>query len=107
MKDLYQRRPVQVQAVQWTGNNVNEILQMLDIRDNPRLNLWQEPVAKEPHWILQVATDRGTVNLAVSDWLIIAPHGDIAIHDAEEFALLYELAEVEAAPKAIDIMASA
>ena len=99
MKDLYQRRPVQVQAVQWMGDNVNEIMELLDKQSQPRLSLRLAANAKELHWILQVATDGGTVNLVLSDWLIIAPQGDIAIHGSEEFTLLYESAEVNAAPK--------
>jgi len=99
MRELYQRRPVQVRAMQWQGDNINEIMQLFSKQDKPRLNLWIETAANDTYWILQVATDGGTVNLAPSDWLIISPQGDIAIHDAEEFALLYEAAEITASPK--------
>lgn len=77
----YRKKPVEVDAVQWTGNNVDEI------EEFGSLDVWFNENE------LYVITLEGTMKASVGDYIIKGVHGEFYPCKPDIFAKTYE--EVE------------
>jgi hypothetical protein len=80
----YRKRPVQVEAMRFTGDNLSELIQWADDEAEP---------AEGPASELVVETLHGDVRAMVGDWIVRGPAGDIWPVAAHLFDQLYEPVE--------------
>ena len=82
----YIKRPVVIEAVQWTGNNINEV----------RAHSDGSPIHYMGDGQLGITTLEGVMTASPLDWIIRGVKGEIYPCKPDIFAILYE--PVEAAP---------
>ena len=80
----YRKKPVEVEAIQWTGDNaqaVRDFLREATYGWNPARYAWV------------VATLEGNVGVLPGDWIVCGAAGAFSICKPDEFALTYEPVE--------------
>lgn len=80
----YREKPVFVEAVQYTGHNIDSIWVIFGTADI------YGPTETNPDWLI-VATPFGDRNVHVGDWIIKTFKGDLKILDPKNFDARYEL----------------
>lgn len=87
----FRKKPVVIEAVQWTGSNVDEVLAlMLGSHDATR----KDYVVSEGHKILggvlQIHTREGVMDANPNDWIIRGVKGEFYPCKPDIFAATYE-----------------
>ena len=80
----YRKKPVEVEAIQWTGDNaqaIRDFLSEVSYGWNPDRRAWV------------VATLEGNVGVLPGDWIVCGAAGAFSICKPDEFALTYEPVE--------------
>lgn len=94
----YRKRPVIVEAIQWTGDNYAEIVDFLG--DDHFGGAMQGPGFNE----IFVITLEGSIRASLNDWIIRGTKGEHYPCKPDIFAEVYEPADAE--PEAMREMAS-
>lgn len=96
----FRKKPVVIEAVQWTGENLREIICFTDGPPETRTNhagmMWEhydDFVARDG---LKIFTLEGKMDASIGDWIIKGVKGEFYPCKPEIFAATYEA--VEAAP---------
>ena len=79
----YRRRPIEVEAVRWTGDNFDEVAEFVNGEA-----IYQDA---ESNWV--VATPHGAVLADLGDWIVKDVRGQFYPCVDEVFAETYEEAE--------------
>lgn len=79
---LYQTKPEQVEAIQWTGD--------ISVLAEWMTRLGGVPIVLSPLPSVTVQTQRGNVVADVGDWIVRGPGGDFWPCAQAEFAAKYE-----------------
>ena len=80
----YRKKPVVIEAVQWTGKNLNEIFEFIPIE------------YLDAHTIegsLEIHTLEGTIIASINDWIIKGVQGEFYPIKPDIFEETYELVE--------------
>jgi len=86
----YKKKPVIIDAIQWDGSNVNEILGFVDHLDIRMSNHTVGDVVKTE---LYINTLEGTMHASEGDWIIKGVHGEFYPCKPDIFEETYEPAE--------------
>jgi hypothetical protein len=81
----YRKTPVVIEAVQWTGDNIDEIWAAFGAGDV------YGPTETNPDW-LKITTLEGEMRANVGDWIIRGVAGELYPCKPEIFARTYEAA---------------
>ncbi|MEU4225816.1 hypothetical protein AB0F17_16100 [Nonomuraea sp. NPDC026600] len=82
----FRKRPVEIEAVQWTGDNVNELWDAFSAE-----NIYG-PTEKNPDWLI-ITTLEGDMRANVGDWIIKGVQGELYPCKPDIFEATYEAAE--------------
>ena len=79
----FRKKPVEVEAVQWTGSNINELWDVFSAE-----NIYG-PTEKNPDWLI-IATLEGDMRANVGDWIIQGVKGELYPCKPDIFDATYE-----------------
>lgn len=86
----YRKKAVVIEAVQWKGDNVAEILEFVNHNDIRVTSCESEGVQKEE---LYINTLEGTMHASENDWIIKGAHGEFYPCKPDIFEETYEPVE--------------
>ena len=86
----YKKKPVIIEAVQWTGDNVSEILDFVNHLD---IQMTNHDVGGEVKTELYINTLEGSMHASEGDWIIKGVHGEFYPCKPDIFEETYEPAE--------------
>jgi len=89
----YRKKPVVIDAIQWTGNNLKEIINFTGLHESANKWTWQEYEKIVNEKGLKIFTLEGTMNANIGDWIIRGVKGEFYPCKPEQFELLYVKAE--------------
>lgn len=81
----FRKKPVVIEAVQWTGDNIEEIDQLADKADVPTI--------LHKNGMLYIRTLEGTMEGSMGDWIIKGVQGEMYPCKPDVFAATYERVE--------------
>lgn len=90
MVKQYRKRPVVIEAVEWTGNNLREVIDFIGLHPSAIKWTWseyEEVVRKDG---LKIFTLEGTHMATIGDFIIKGVHGEAYPCKPDIFALTYE-----------------
>ena len=94
----FRKKPVVIEAIQWTGKNLRQIICFTDGPPETRTNhagmMWEsyeDLVARDG---LKIFTLEGKMDASIGDWIIKGVKGEFYPCKPEIFAATYEAAEV-------------
>ena len=96
---FFRKRPVVIEAILWTGNNLAEVIKFTDGR-NPETKgnhagmMWEQYVDLVQKDGLKIFTLEGAMSASIGDWIIKGVHGEFYPCKPDIFDKTYE--EVEA-----------
>ena len=82
----YRKKPVVIEAVQWSGNNLNEIL---DFMKDKQPNYYEDDEKK----LLTIQTLEGNMIASVDDYIVKGMWGEFYICKPDIFEQTYEVVE--------------
>jgi len=88
--ELYCKKPVVVEAIQWTGDNLKEIISFTGLNDSAKRWTWEEyeqVVAKEG---LKIFTLEGSLIAPIGWWIIKGIKGEFYPCDPDIFEMTYK-----------------
>jgi hypothetical protein len=80
MPNTFRKKPVEIQAVLWNGDNVDEVMDFMGWRN----------AAHDERRGLQIHTLEGTHSASVGDWIIQGVKGEFYPCKPDIFAATYE-----------------
>lgn len=80
---LYRKKPVVIEAIQWTGANINEVLDFMKWRN----------ASHDKHTGLVIHTLEGNHNASHGDFIIKGVHGEFYPCKPDIFEKTYEVVE--------------
>lgn len=86
----YRKRPVVIEAVQWTGDNLREVIKFTGLHPSAEKWAWEEyeeVVAEEG---LKIFTAEGPLMASVGDWIIRGVRGEVYPCKPQIFEETYE-----------------
>jgi hypothetical protein len=93
MIQKFRKKPVIIEAVQWTGGNLEEIIRFVGLHESAQKWTWEEyqkVVATEG---LKIFTLEGKMSASIGDYIIKGVKGECYPCKPDIFATTYELAE--------------
>lgn len=91
----FRKKPVVIEAVQWTGNNLREVIAFTGIHMSAREWTWQEFEEVVVNKGLKIFTLEGPLKAAVGDWVIKGVKGECYPCKPDVFEQTYEPVEDE------------
>jgi hypothetical protein len=82
----YRKRPIVIDAIQWTGDNINQIWGAFGATD------LYGPTEKNPTWII-IGTLEGEMRADLGDWIIRGVKGELYPCKPDIFDATYEPAD--------------
>ena len=89
----YRKKPVVIEAFQWTGENLKEIIAFTGLHESAKKWTWkqyEEVVAAEG---LKIFTLEGKMNADIDDWIIKGVKGEFYPCKPDIFEATYEKVE--------------
>jgi len=86
----YKKKPVIIEAIQWTGDNVSEILDFVNHLD---IQMTNHAVGDEVKTELYINTLEGSMHASEGDWIIKGVHDEFYPCKPDIFEETYEPAE--------------
>jgi len=97
MGRLYRKKPVVIEAVQWTGENLAEVISFTDGPPDTRTHhagmMWEQYVDLVAREGLKIFTLEGTMLADIGDWIIKGVKGEFYPCKPDIFAATYEAVE--------------
>ena len=93
----YRKKPVVIEALQWTGENLHEVISFTG--KHPKFNEWFEDWkdyanrVKADGDVFKILTLEGTMSANPGDWIIKGIKGEFYPCKPDIFAATYEVAE--------------
>lgn len=88
MNPTHKRVPIEIEALQWTGDNILQVEAFLSGTPHMitpcHLNFSPAP------FYVDIYTKKGLVPSKVSDYFIKEPNGDLDVYSEKDFKKLYE-----------------
>lgn len=93
----FKKKPVVIDAIRWTGDNLREVICFTDgppdVRSNHASMKWEEYCDLVKRDGLKIFTLEGKMSASVGDWIIRGVEGEHYPCKPDIFAKTYELAE--------------
>jgi preprotein translocase subunit Sss1 len=86
----YRKKPVVIEAVQWTGSNLKEVINFSGLHDSAKKWTWEEYEEVVKNEGLKIFTLEGKMNADVNDWIIKGVKGEFYPCKPEIFEDTYE-----------------
>ena len=110
MTNRYRKKPVVIEAIQWTGENLKDVLDFTG--KHPDFCLWfgsfeqYEAHVRQDRQVFKIKTLEGTMEATPGDWIIKGVKGEFYQCKPDIFAATYEPADARrATPDADDLRA--
>lgn len=100
MSRLFRKKPVTIEAVQWTGENLSEVMAFTGA--HAKWNKWfsdwgsYEAHVKADGGIFKIFTREGVMDASPGDWIIRGVKGEHYPCKPDIFAVTYDAVEAEA-----------
>jgi len=94
---LYVKKPIPIEAIQWTGTNLPEVLQFTG--KHPKWDKWfkdfneYEEFVRKDRNVFKIITNHGTVEAVPGDWVLRSPSGEHYPISNELFMQTYQLVD--------------
>jgi len=89
----YRKKPVVIEAIQWTGNNLREIIDFIGLHESANKWTWQEYEAVVSRDGLKIFTLEGPFIASVGDFIIQGVNGEFYPCKPDIFEKTYEKVE--------------
>lgn len=89
----YRKKPVQIEAVQWTGGNLREVIDFTGLHPSAEKWNWDEFEAVVEELGLKIFTSEGTMMASIGDWIIKGIKGEFCPCKPDIFEQTYEPVE--------------
>lgn len=93
----YRKRPIEIEAVQWTGDNVDEVLALVPLAKDGEFDLPNDDMYVKPgighmpsQGKLYIPTLEGTMTANLGDWIIRGVKGELYPCKPDIFEQTYE-----------------
>jgi preprotein translocase subunit Sss1 len=86
----YRKLPVVIEAVQWTGENLREIIDFIGLHPSAKKWSWKEYVQVVRIEGLKIFTHEGSLIVTIGDFIIKGIHGELYPCKPDIFAKTYE-----------------
>jgi len=86
----YRKKPVVIEAVQWTGNNLREVIDFTGLHPSANKWTWEEYAAVVEAEGLKIFTLEGRMDASVGDYIIKGVKGEFYPCKPDIFAATYE-----------------
>ena len=94
MVKQYRKKPVVIQAIEWTGSNLSEVIGFTGIHEESANKwTWEEYVDVVKNHGLKIFTFEGSHRATIGDMIIKDVHGECCPCKPDIFAKTYELVE--------------
>lgn len=86
----FRKKPVVIEAIQWTGGNLIEVLRFTGVHESASRWTWDEykDVVKKDGF--KIYTLEGWINAAIGDWIIKGVKGEYYPCKPDIFDMTYE-----------------
>lgn len=91
----FRKKPVVIEAVQWTGNNLRDIIDFTGLHSSAKKWTWEEYEAVVANEGLKIFTLEGSLMASIGDMIIKGVHGEFYPCKPDIFEQTYEPAEAE------------
>lgn len=91
----WRKKPVVIQAVLWTGDNLREVIDFTGLHPSANKWTWEEYEAVVTKNGLKIFTLEGPLMAAVGDWIIRGVKGEFYPCKPDIFAATYEAEDTE------------
>jgi DMSO/TMAO reductase YedYZ molybdopterin-dependent catalytic subunit len=92
---FFRKKPVVIEAVQWTGYNLREVIALVGLHPSARKWSWSEYEAVVREQGLKLFTLEGRMSASLGDWVIKGVKGEAYACKPDIFAATYEPAPAE------------
>ena len=89
----FRKKPVVIEAVQWTGRNLKEVIDFSGLHESAKKWSWEEYEKVVADDGLKIFTLEGKMNADVNDWIIKGVKGEFYPCKPDIFAQTYEAVE--------------
>lgn len=89
----YRKRPIVIDAIQWTGNNLREIINLIGLHESAKKWSWEEYENIVKNEGLKIFTLEGTMMADINDFIIRGIKGESYPCKPDIFIKSYELVE--------------
>jgi len=86
----FRKKPVVIEAIQWTGKNLREIISFTGLHDSARKWSWEEYEKVVNNDGLKIFTLEGKMNADINDWIIKGVNGEFYPCKPDIFEKTYE-----------------
>ena len=73
----YRKKPVVIEAIQWTGNNLREVINFAGLHPSAKKWTWDEYEQVVAEKGLKIFTMEGPLMASVGDFIIRGVHGEV------------------------------
>lgn len=88
----YRKLPVVVEAIQWKGDNLKEVIEMIGLNDSVKHLSWSEyEKLADENKKLKIFTLEGTMMASIGDWIIKGVNGEAYPCKPDIFEKTYEI----------------
>jgi len=92
--EKFRKKPVVIEAIQWTGNNLKEIIEFTGLHESAKKWSWEEYEKVVAEDGLKIFTLEGKMNAGVNDWIIKGVKGEFYPCKSDIFEATYESADL-------------
>lgn len=89
----YRKKPVVVEAIEWTGKNLKEIIDFTGRNESAKWWSWEEFESMVKEHGLKIFTLEGTMLASIGDWIIKGISGECYPCKPDIFEKTYERVE--------------
>lgn len=86
----FRKKPVVIEAVQWTGSNLKEVIDFSGLHESAKKWSWEEYEKVVANDGLKIFTLEGKMNADVNDWIIKGVQGEFYPCKPDIFEATYE-----------------
>lgn len=86
----FRKKPVEVDAIQWTGNNLKEIIEFAGLHPSAQKWTWEEYEEVVRNEGLKIFTLEGPLMASVGDYIMRGVHGEFYPIKPDILALTYD-----------------
>jgi len=86
----YRKIPVVIEAVQWTGNNLKEVIEFTGLHSSANKWTWEQYEMVVKGQGLKIFTLEGRMDATIGDYIIKGVHGEFYPCKEDIFAKTYE-----------------
>lgn len=91
----YRKKPVVIEAIQWIGSNLKEIIDFIGLHQSAQKWTWEEYEQVVSTDGLKIFTLEGTMNADINDFIIKGVQGEFYPCKPDIFEKTYELVSDE------------